>query len=161
MNPSAGKSVQAIVVIALLLVGACSDGAQHTTPIHGSSIAASTAQSHLLSPDVEDRDHGGAIQRQRLVSLVSAVEPDDFQGASSIADEVDSTCGTSLAGLRFEDPSDVCWAAFSSAMLRQQFDQAVAAVRIGCEKYRRSDYCEVLPELTEAARLHVQQKDGR
>jgi hypothetical protein len=50
-------------------------------------------------------------------------------------------------GDRYGSPAGACWIAYELALTRQQMVSALAFVRIGCERYQRSDYCVFMNHL--------------
>jgi hypothetical protein len=103
-------------------------------------VVSSTSQTRPTLAHAADRDQGAAV------GLVSAVDLAEVEETPSVGTEAVPSCGLPLSSAGFEDPLDACWAAFSLATLHQQHAQAEAAVRIGCERYRRGDYCQFLQE---------------
>ena len=74
------------------------------------------------------------------VALAASTAP-----APSTADPA-ATC-KSGQGRGASHPSNACWDAYDQAMARKDYLQALAAVRVGCEKYERADYCIVVSQI--------------
>ena len=86
-----------------------------------------------MAVDVEDGDHGYAIQAARIgMPFIALGDMDDLEAAPGAPGAVAGACGAGLTSVRFEDPSDACWAAYGSAVMRGDSAQAAAAVRTGC-----------------------------
>ena len=55
-----------------------------------------------------------------------------------------SICANGTVTGRYFHPSDASWVAFDVALARNAVDEAVTAVRNGCTRYARSDYCQLV-----------------
>ena len=86
--------------------------------------------------------------------LVTVLLPLSMLAASAKAAGTDESSGSFVVNCEqaqpsrhFPDPADACWAAYDVAVKRHEYDRARRLAKVGCEKYRRADYCSFVAHL--------------
>ena len=91
-----------------------------------------------------------------MMMVLCAIGASTANAASPAPITTDSAvvaCETGKPWRRSTHAADACWAAFRGAMAANRYDAALNFAKVGCEHYRRADYCAMVS--------HVGADDGK
>lgn len=83
------------------------------------------------------------------------------KGVSTQLTEAEAVCQSGKRSRLYDEPAEACWGAFEEAVDRLEFANAAAAVRRGCEKYGRGDYCTFIAWFEEGKTRVIVMRPGR